>query len=234
MVLALAAPAAAPTSAEVQEVPGAPVELTVPHQKGAADLSEDATGTATPTPTPTADGEATPTPTADSGTTGSTGHRPAPTPARRPHRRPPRRTRRRRTPRRPRARRRRSSSSSARRTPEPAERRAVKPGAAGGRCSLEALPCRPLPSDRRSTPCTASPAPCSPPVRPRRSRAPSWSSCATRLGLGQVHLTEVSQGGDVGHATVAANGDSAELAATCRCSTSGPPASRWSSPPARR
>jgi hypothetical protein len=71
MVLALAG--CGSDESTVEEVPGAPVELTVPHQKGAADLSEDATGTATPTPTPSADGDATPAPTADSGTTGSTG-----------------------------------------------------------------------------------------------------------------------------------------------------------------
>ena len=69
LVLALAAVGCGSDEAEVEEVPGAPVELTVPHQKGAADLSEDAD--ATPTPTP--DGTATPTPAADSGTTGTTG-----------------------------------------------------------------------------------------------------------------------------------------------------------------
>jgi len=72
MVFALAGAGCGSDDSEAPEVPGAPVELTVPHQKGAADLSEDASGTATPTPTPAADGEATPTPTADSGTTGST------------------------------------------------------------------------------------------------------------------------------------------------------------------
>jgi hypothetical protein len=49
----------------VQEVPGPPPTLTVPHQKGAADVSASATPTPTGTPT------ATPTPAA--GTTGSTG-----------------------------------------------------------------------------------------------------------------------------------------------------------------
>jgi hypothetical protein len=49
----------------VQEVPGPPVTLTVPHQKGAADVS----ASATPTPT----GTATPTPTPAAGSTGSTG-----------------------------------------------------------------------------------------------------------------------------------------------------------------
>jgi hypothetical protein len=73
MVLALAGAGCGSDDTDVQEVPGGPVELTVPHQKGAADLSEDASGSATPTPTPSVDGEATPAPTADSGTTGSTG-----------------------------------------------------------------------------------------------------------------------------------------------------------------
>ena len=71
LVLALGAAGCGSSEDEVPEVPGAPVELTVPHQKGAADLSEDAS--ATPTPSSTAEGTATPTPTADSGTTGSTG-----------------------------------------------------------------------------------------------------------------------------------------------------------------
>ena len=57
---ALAAPGCGSDDSEVDEVPGPPVELTVPHQKGAADLSEDAEGTATPTPTPAADAEADP------------------------------------------------------------------------------------------------------------------------------------------------------------------------------
>jgi hypothetical protein len=72
-VLALAAVGCGSSEAEVPEVPGPPVELTVPHVKGAADLSQE--GDATPTPTPTAEGGATATPaaTADSGTTGSTG-----------------------------------------------------------------------------------------------------------------------------------------------------------------
>ncbi len=63
--LALTAPGCGSDAAAVEEVPGAPPTLTVPHQKGAADVS----ASATPTPTPTA----TPTPAADSGTTGSTG-----------------------------------------------------------------------------------------------------------------------------------------------------------------
>ena len=70
--LALAAPGCGGDDA-VEEVPGSPPVLTVPHQKGAADVSEDSEG-ATPTPTPTAttDAEATPTP-ADTGSTGATG-----------------------------------------------------------------------------------------------------------------------------------------------------------------
>jgi hypothetical protein len=67
LVLALAAGGCGAGEDEVPEVPGSPAELTVPHQRGAADLSKDAS--ATPTPT----GTATPTPGADSGTTGSTG-----------------------------------------------------------------------------------------------------------------------------------------------------------------
>jgi hypothetical protein len=69
LVLALVAGGCGSSEDEVPEVPGAPAELTVPHQKGAADLSEDASAT----PTPSASAEATATPTADSGTTGSTG-----------------------------------------------------------------------------------------------------------------------------------------------------------------
>lgn len=54
---------------DVPEVPGGPVELTVPHQRGAADLGGDATPTPTPTPE---DGKA-PAATAEPDTTGSTG-----------------------------------------------------------------------------------------------------------------------------------------------------------------
>ena len=71
-VLALALAGCGSDAADVPEVPGAPTELTVPHQRGAADLAEDAEGTPTPTPTPTAEGEATPAPAAE-GETGSTG-----------------------------------------------------------------------------------------------------------------------------------------------------------------
>lgn len=66
--LALIAPGCGGDSA-VEEVPGPPATLSVPHQKGAAD-PEDATPT--PTPTPTAGAEATPTP-AGTGSTGATG-----------------------------------------------------------------------------------------------------------------------------------------------------------------
>jgi hypothetical protein len=71
LVLALVAGGCGSSEDEVPEVPGAPAELTVPHAKGAADVSEDAS--ATPTPTASADAEATATPTAAPGTTGSTG-----------------------------------------------------------------------------------------------------------------------------------------------------------------
>src|SRR5215210_1672294 len=53
LALALALPGCGSDSSAVQEVPGAPAGLTVPHQKGAGDLSEGAAG-ATPTPTPSA------------------------------------------------------------------------------------------------------------------------------------------------------------------------------------
>jgi hypothetical protein len=63
--LALVAAGCGGDDSAVQEVPGPPVTLTVPHQKGAADVSASATPTPTETPT------ATPTPAA--GSTGSTG-----------------------------------------------------------------------------------------------------------------------------------------------------------------
>ena len=66
--LALAAPGCGGDDSAVEEVPGAPPALTVPHQKGAADVS----ASATPTPTPSGDATATPTP-ADTGSTGETG-----------------------------------------------------------------------------------------------------------------------------------------------------------------
>ena len=69
--LAIAAPGCGSNAAEVEEVPGPPPTLSVPHQKGAADVSADED--ATPTPTPTTSGaEATPTP-AGTGNTGTTG-----------------------------------------------------------------------------------------------------------------------------------------------------------------
>ena len=42
------------------------------------------------------------------------------------------------------------------------------------------------------------------PARPQTSPARSCTRCATASSLGQVHLSEVSQGGEVGHATSAA------------------------------
>jgi hypothetical protein len=69
LALALAAAGCGSGGSDVPEVPGPPAELTVPHVKGAADLSEDAS--ATPTPTPSADATETPAPA--TGTTGSTG-----------------------------------------------------------------------------------------------------------------------------------------------------------------
>ena len=66
--LALVAPGCGGDDSDVEEVPGPPPALSVPHQKGAADVSASAT------PTPTPSGDATPTPTpADSGATGETG-----------------------------------------------------------------------------------------------------------------------------------------------------------------
>jgi len=65
--LALVASGCGGDDGSVEEVPGAPPALTVPHQKGAADASASAT------PTPTPDGDATPTPTpAGTGSTGET------------------------------------------------------------------------------------------------------------------------------------------------------------------
>jgi hypothetical protein len=66
--LALVATGCGGSDSATQEVPGPPPVLTVPHQKGAADVS----ASATPTPTPSAGATATPTP-AGTGTTGSTG-----------------------------------------------------------------------------------------------------------------------------------------------------------------
>jgi hypothetical protein len=64
--LSLVAAGCGSDEADVQEVPGPPTTLSVPHQKGAADVSASAT------PTPTATATTTPTP-AGTGTTGSTG-----------------------------------------------------------------------------------------------------------------------------------------------------------------
>jgi hypothetical protein len=72
LAFALAAAGCGSDEAEVPEVPGPPVSLAVPHQKGAADLGKNADATPTATPTPDAEGEATPAP-ADSGSTGTTG-----------------------------------------------------------------------------------------------------------------------------------------------------------------
>jgi hypothetical protein len=69
--LALIAPGCGGDAAAVEEVPGPPPTLSVPHQKGAADVSAE-DGTPTPTPTASADAEATATP-ADTGSTGTTG-----------------------------------------------------------------------------------------------------------------------------------------------------------------
>ena len=68
--LALLAPGCGGDDAAVEEVPGPPPVLSVPHQKGAADVSASATPSAWGPPTETA----TPTPTpADTGSTGTTG-----------------------------------------------------------------------------------------------------------------------------------------------------------------
>jgi hypothetical protein len=66
--LALVATGCGGSDSAVQEVPGPPTTLSVPHQKGAADVS----ASATPTPTPSTTGTPTPTP-AGTGATGSTG-----------------------------------------------------------------------------------------------------------------------------------------------------------------
>jgi hypothetical protein len=70
LALVLVASGCGGDAAAVEEVPGAQPDLTVPHQKGAADVSESATPSASATPGATA--TATPTP-ADSGSTGATG-----------------------------------------------------------------------------------------------------------------------------------------------------------------
>ena len=68
--LALIASGCGGDDAAVEEVPGPPPVLSVPHQKGAADVSADEDATPTPTPTAEAGAEATPTP-ADTGSTGT-------------------------------------------------------------------------------------------------------------------------------------------------------------------
>jgi len=70
--LALIASGCGGDDAAVEEVPGPPPVLSVPHQKGAADVAADEDATPTPTPTAEAGAEATPTP-AGTGSTGETG-----------------------------------------------------------------------------------------------------------------------------------------------------------------
>jgi hypothetical protein len=53
------------------------------------------------------------------------------------------------------------------------------------------------------------------------------------LSLGQVHLSEVSQGGDIGHARIVAR-ERREHAGYVQVLTSAPPGSPRSSPPPRR
>jgi len=84
--LAVAAPGCGSDASAVEEVPGAPPTLSVPHQKGAADVSASATPSASQTPG--ADATATPVaPAGDTGATGETGTNtgaaatPAPAPA---------------------------------------------------------------------------------------------------------------------------------------------------------
>jgi len=74
LAVALTAAGCGSDASSVEEVPGSPPVLAVPHQKGADDLSTGEAG-ATPTPTPGTDAEATPTPagTGATGTTGTTG-----------------------------------------------------------------------------------------------------------------------------------------------------------------
>jgi len=89
--LALIASGCGGDDAAVEEVPGPPPVLSVPHQKGAADVSADEDATPTPTPTPEGGAEATPTPEgtgstgttegADTGTNTGAAATPAPAPA---------------------------------------------------------------------------------------------------------------------------------------------------------
>ena len=69
--VALVAAGCGGTDSAVEEVPGPPVTLTVPHQKGAAEVSASATPTPTATPTATATPAAGSTGSTD--TTGATG-----------------------------------------------------------------------------------------------------------------------------------------------------------------
>jgi hypothetical protein len=82
LAFALAAAGCGSSASDVPEVPGPPAELSVPHAKGAADLSQSASST--PTPTPSAGATETPTPatgtTGSTGTTGGTGTSTAATP----------------------------------------------------------------------------------------------------------------------------------------------------------
>lgn len=73
--LALIAPGCGSDASAVEEVPGPPPTLSVPHQKGAADVSAGEDATPTPTPTPAGGAEETPTPagTGNSGSTGAAG-----------------------------------------------------------------------------------------------------------------------------------------------------------------
>src|SRR5215210_4575618 len=70
--LAVAAPGCGSDASAVEEVPGPPPTLSVPHQKGAADVSADEDATPTATPTAAGGADATPTP-AGSGNSGATG-----------------------------------------------------------------------------------------------------------------------------------------------------------------
>jgi hypothetical protein len=70
--LALTAAGCGSDDTDVEEVPGPPAALNVPHQRGADDLAQ-ASEDATPTPTPTTDAEADPAAGTDTGATGATG-----------------------------------------------------------------------------------------------------------------------------------------------------------------
>lgn len=72
LALALLAAGCGSDDSAVPEVPGPPATLTVPHQKGAADVSASATPTPTTTPAAGATATATPAGTGSTGTTGGT------------------------------------------------------------------------------------------------------------------------------------------------------------------